>query len=144
MGGAFTGDIAPNVLFENPGHGNHWIKLRLEGVRSNRAAIGARIKVSLNTKNGRRDVYATVTSGSSFGASSLRQEIGLGQANSIRAIEIAWPAGGDVQVFQNVAMDQFLHIREGDPMPLVLEFDSFDLAPENRTAGRDHAHHKQN
>ena len=94
MGGAFTGDIAPNVLFENPGHGNHWIKLRLEGVRSNRAAIGARIKVSLNTKNGSRDVYATVTSGSSFGASSLRQEIGLGQANSIRAIEIAWPAGG--------------------------------------------------
>ena len=144
MGGAFTGDIAPNVLFENPGHGNHWIKLRLEGVRSNRAAIGARIKVSLNTKNGSRDVYATVTSGSSFGASSLRQEIGLGQANSIRAIEIAWPAGGDVQVFQNVAMDQFLHIREGDPMPLVLEFDSFDLAPENRTAGRDHAHHEQN
>ncbi len=144
MGGAFTGDIAPNVLFENPGHGNHWIKLRLEGVRSNRAAIGARIKVSLNTKNGSRDVYATVTSGSSFGASSLRQEIGLGQANSIRAIEIAWPAGGDVQVFQNVAMDQFLHIREGDPIPLVLEFDSFDLAPENRTAGRDHAHHEQN
>ena len=144
MGGAFTGDIAPNVLFENPGHGNHWIKLRLEGVRSNRAAIGARIKVSLNTKNGSRDVYATVTSGSSFGASSLRQEIGLGQANSIRAIEIAWPAGGDVQVFQNVAMDQFLHIREGDPLPLVLEFDSFDLAPENRTAGRDHAHHEQN
>ena len=142
MGGAFTGDIAPNVLFENPGHGNHWIKLKLEGVRSNRAAIGARIKVSLNTKNGSRDVYATVTSGSSFGASSLRQEIGLGQANSIRAIEIAWPAGGDVQVFQNVAMDQFLHIREGDPMPLVLEFDSSDLAPENRTEGRDHAHHE--
>ena len=144
MGGAFTGDVAPNILFENPGHGNHWIKLRLEGVRSNRAAIGARIKVSLNTKNGARDVYATVTSGSSFGASSLRQEIGLGQATSISAIEIVWPAGEDVQVFQDVEMDQFLHIREGDPTPLVLEFDSFDLSPENRAEVRDHVHHEQN
>ncbi len=140
MGGAFSGDVAPNVLFENPGHGNHWIKLRLEGVRSNRGAIGARIKVSLNTANGGREVYATVTSGSSFGASSLQQEIGLGQAISIRAIEVVWPASGEVQVFQDVEMDQFLHIREGDPAPLVLEFDPFDLAPGGGAAVREHAH----
>ena len=61
IGGAFTGDIFQNVLFENPGHGNRWITLKLEGVRSNRAAIGARIKVSVNTESGNRDIYTTVT-----------------------------------------------------------------------------------
>ena len=44
-GGAVPGDKAHNVLFENPGHGNHWLTLRLVGTRSNRAAIGARVRV---------------------------------------------------------------------------------------------------
>ena len=46
MGGAYDGDVARNVLFRNPGHGNRWITLRLEGVRSNRSAIGARVPVA--------------------------------------------------------------------------------------------------
>jgi len=44
MGGIYDGDTAYDVLYENPGFGNHWITLKLEGVRTNRAAIGARIK----------------------------------------------------------------------------------------------------
>ena len=43
-GGAVPGDKAHNVLFENPGHGNRWLTLRLVGTRSNRAAIGARVR----------------------------------------------------------------------------------------------------
>ena len=38
MGGAFQGDGYRRVLFENPGHGNNWIKLKLVGVKSNRSA----------------------------------------------------------------------------------------------------------
>ena len=41
MGGAVVGDVYQNAMFENPGHGNHWLTLRLEGTSSNRAAIGA-------------------------------------------------------------------------------------------------------
>src|SRR5262249_40931441 len=40
MGGAFPGDAYWNVLYENPGFGNHWIGVQLVGVRSNRSAIG--------------------------------------------------------------------------------------------------------
>ena len=43
VGGAYTGDVFQSALFENPGHGNHWIALTLVGVESNRAALGARI-----------------------------------------------------------------------------------------------------
>ena len=42
LGGAFPGDQAYNVLFQNPGHGRHWLKVKLVGTRTNRSAIGAR------------------------------------------------------------------------------------------------------
>jgi hypothetical protein len=114
MGGGFPGDVATNALFLNPGHpGNHWITLVLEGVRSNRAAIGTRIKVTVETPAGPRDIYAVVSTGGSFGSSSLQQEIGLGAAKIIRALEVRWPASGTVQTFTEVPMDAFLKIREG-------------------------------
>ena len=40
-GGATPGDRAHNVLFQNPGHRNHWLGVRLVGTKTNRAAIGA-------------------------------------------------------------------------------------------------------
>ena len=128
MGGAYTGDVYQNVLFENPGHGNHWITLRLEGVRSNRDAIGARVRVRVRSADGVRDVHSTVSTGGSFGASSLQQEIGLGQARRIEFVEVTWPATGAVQVFEEVAMDQVLRIREGDAAPSPLPLQRFVLA----------------
>ena len=44
-GGAVNGDKYHNVLFQNPGQGNHWLTVKLIGRKTNRAAIGARIKV---------------------------------------------------------------------------------------------------
>ena len=127
IGGAFTGDIAHNVLFENPGHGGRWITLKLEGVQSNRSAIGARIKVRVKSAEGPRDIYATVSTGGSFGASSLQQEIGLGQALSINAIQVTWPTSGTTQTFTDVGMDQIVRIVEGEPAPLPLIIKPFKL-----------------
>jgi hypothetical protein len=128
----------------SPTDDNHWITLKLEGVRSNRAAIGARIKVTVNTKTGSRDIYATVTTGGSFGASSLQQEIGLGQATSIREIEIFWPVSGKVQVFKNVEMDQTLKIREGEPVPISMKLELLDLSPETVHSGHSNSSHRHN
>ena len=67
MGGAFPGDTYQSVLYRNPGNGNHWITLELEGVKTNRAAFGARIRVTLNGgASGKREIYRTVGFGSSF------------------------------------------------------------------------------
>ncbi len=119
MGGAYSGDVFPNLLFENPGHGNHWVTLKLEGVRTNRAAIGARIRVRVAEEAGERDIHAVVGTGGSFGSSSLQQEIGLGAATSIRFVEITWPVSGEVQVVEDLAMDASYVIREGaEPVPL--------------------------
>jgi hypothetical protein len=122
VGGALEGDTFQSALFENPGHGNHWITLALEGKRTNRAAIGARVRVTIEEAGRPREIYATVSSGSSFGGSSLRQEIGLGRAERIEKIEIRWPASATVQTFENVALDRMYAVREGQAAldPLVV------------------------
>ena len=100
-------------LFENPGHGNDWIAVRLTGVKSNRAAIGARIKVTVeNEGRGTRSIYRTVGSGGSFGASPLEQHIGLGKSARIQDLEIWWPASNNRQHFGGVGKNQAIEIAE--------------------------------
>ena len=127
MGGWFESDMAPHVLFRNPGHGHHWITLRLEGRRSNRSAIGARIKVRLMTARGGRDVYLTAGTGGSFGGNSLQQEIGLGAATGIEAIQVTWPATGEEQMFRDVAMDRVYRVVESEAglQPVTVKVLSF-------------------
>jgi hypothetical protein len=83
--------------------------------------------VTIEEPTGARDIHATVTSGSSFGGSTLQQEIGLGQARRIRAIEILWPTSGRRQRFEDLGVDQFLEIREGDPEPKRVALDRLTL-----------------
>lgn len=112
MGGAYEGDAFRNVLYRNPGHGNDWITLMLEGTRSNRAAIGARIKVVVNGTDGIREIHEKVSSGGSFGASSLQAEIGLGKIEAIRHVEIRWP-NGLRQRYEALAKNRRYILREG-------------------------------
>jgi tetratricopeptide (TPR) repeat protein len=113
IGGATPGDSHAMRLFENPGNGNDWITLKLVGVKSNRAALGARIKVTVeNEGHAPRSIYRTVGSGGTFGASPLQQHIGLGKSAKIDDIEIWWPASGTRQVFTKVEKNQFLAIKE--------------------------------
>jgi hypothetical protein len=111
MGGAYPGDAFGNALFENPGFDRHWIKIRLVGTRSNRSAIGARLRLDLTDAGRRRSIYRTVNGGS-FGSSPLRQEIGLGRAEKVDRIEVHWPASGLTQRFENVGVDQLIEIVE--------------------------------
>jgi hypothetical protein len=113
IGGAVPGDSHTFRLFENPGNGNDWIVLRLVGVKANRSAIGARIKVTVrNEGRTTRAIYRTVGSQSSFGGSPLRQHIGLGKSAQILKIEIWWPGTPQPQTFTNVDKNQFLEIKE--------------------------------
>ena len=128
VGGAVPGDAHAFRLFQNPGNGNDWINLKLVGVKSNRSAIGARIKVTVeNEGKGTRSIYLTVGSGGSFGASPLEQHIGLGKSARIKVIEISWPATKTKQTFQNVPKDQFLEIKEFATNYTRLERKSFRI-----------------
>jgi len=142
IGGALPGDGFRSALFENPGHGNRWITLKLEGTQSNRSGIGARIKVTVKTASDLRDIYVTAGTGGSFGSSSLRQEIGLGQAMAIQTIEINWPATGKTQIFKEMAMEQVYKIREGDSNMIPVPSQRIVLPPAtNRSATTTHPEH---
>ena len=127
MGGAYSGDAYENSLYLNPGqNSNHWIKILLEGTNSNRAAIGAKIKVTFKENNKERSVYREVNSGGSFGSNPLRQHIGIGQANIIDKIEINWPATDQTQVFKNIPAGLNIRIKEGSA-----NFTTYKLAQYN-------------
>ena len=138
IGGAYTGDIFQNVLFENPGHGHRWITLLLEGTQANRSAIGARIEVQVKTAEGTRSIHRTVSSGASFGASSLQQEIGLGQATVIREIAVIWPGADEAQRFADVPLDRAYRVRQGQADLIPLARQSLSLAPKRDGAAQGH------
>jgi tetratricopeptide (TPR) repeat protein len=122
IGGATPADSHAMRVFENPGHGNDWLSVRLNGVTSNRSAIGARIAVTLdNEGRGRRTVYRTVGSGGSFGASPLEQHLGLGRSARIIDLDIWWPATGIHQHFNDVTKNQAIEVTEGVPTVRHLE-----------------------
>jgi VCBS repeat protein/ASPIC/UnbV protein len=132
MGGAYPGDAYPNLLYVNPGQNtNHWLSVQLEGTTSNRAAIGARIKLSFKENGKERAVYKDVNSGGSFGANPLRQHIGTGTARIIDSMEIKWPGSGKIQVFTNVQTDEFIRITEGSDQVTRLPVQPFFLMGKN-------------
>ena len=113
MGEAVPGDRHASLLFKNPGHGNNWISIHLLGVKTNRGALGARIKLAVQAPGGRRRfIHRAVGSGGSFGASPLQAHIGLGKAARIETLEIWWPTSKTRQVFHNISPNQFLEIKE--------------------------------
>jgi hypothetical protein len=111
VGGSTPGDRYHNVLFQNPGQGNNWLTVKLIGKKTNRAAVGARIKV-VTAGEQPLTVYRHVTSGSSFGANPLQQTIGLGKAAAVATLEISWPTSRTTQVFHDVAVNRAVEITE--------------------------------
>ncbi|MDG3004918.1 CRTAC1 family protein [Paludisphaera mucosa] len=110
-GGAVDGDRYHNVLFQNPGQGRRSLTIKLVGVKTNRAAIGARIKVvSAGPKP--QAVHRTVGSGSSFGANALEQTIGLADAEGAALIEVYWPTSKTTQTFRDVPAGRVIEITE--------------------------------
>jgi hypothetical protein len=88
--------------------GAHWLELALEGTKSNRDAIGARVKVM--TKSMTQYNHVTHTAG--YASSSAGPvHFGLGPDASANSVEIRWPSG-IVQTLKDVAADRVLHVRE--------------------------------
>lgn len=114
LGGAYGGDAFHNALFQNPGFGNHWLKVRLVGQQSNRCALGAMLKVTFEDGGQTRSVYRQVSAGSSFGGNPLRVELGLGQATQVQELAVHWPQSDIRQTFTDLDVDQFVVITENE------------------------------
>ena len=113
MGGAYEGDLANNLLFENPGNENNWVTIQLEGTKTNHCAIGTKVHLVVSDESGNlRDLYQTVSTGGSFGCNSLQLEFGLGDAVRIESMEIDWQ-NSTKQIFKNVPIRKYILVEEG-------------------------------
>ena len=139
MGGAYTGDNYPNTLYENPGHGSHWLKLALAGRKANRAGLGARLKLTVGTPDGQRLIHHTVSTGGSFGSNPLRQEIGLGNGTNVLALDVWWPGSGTRQTVGPLAANAAYTVREGEAEVTRIVLKSFRFP----AAGAASHHHPQ-
>ena len=111
-GGAVNGDRYHNVLFQNPGQGNHWLTVKLVGKKTNRAAIGARIKV-VTAGEKPLTIHRHVSSGSSFGGKPARSRPSAWpRSTRVARLEIHWPTSGTTQVFRDIAADQAIEVTE--------------------------------
>ncbi len=114
IGGQTPGDRANNALFRNPGHGRHWLAMRLVGTKANRSAIGAKLRLDLVMNDGtKRVIHRVINGGSSFGGNSLAPLIGLGDAKTVETLAVTWPGSGTIQTFSNLSADQSIEITEG-------------------------------
>ena len=128
IGGAVPGDRHAFRLFENPGNDNDWITVKLAGVKSNRPGIGARIHLTVTNAGGApREIYRTVGSGASFGASPLEQHIGIGKSAKILNMEVWWPTSNTRQNFRDVGVDQFILVKEFEPTFTVTTRKAYQL-----------------
>lgn len=137
VGGAAESDVFQNMLFQNPGFQNNWLTVDLQGTNANRSAIGAKIEVLISLSTGeQRKVYHYVGTGGSFGANSLRAEIGLGNAVSIDSVTIYWPdQQQSIQNIENVEMNRFYEVKQGE------EMQQLTLNPLNLRTESSHEHH---
>jgi hypothetical protein len=114
LGGGFPGDRGYNALFTNPGKGYHWLKVKLIGTKTNRSAIGARIRVDMTgPQGGSRSIYRTVGNNGSFGGNSLTETIGLLNDTAVAQLTVTWPTSKTSQSFRDLAADQAIAITEG-------------------------------
>ncbi len=112
-GGAIPGDKHALRFFHNPGNDNDWVNIRLAGVKTNRAAFGASITVTVQNDGGdAHTIVRTVGYGSSFGGNPTEQHIGLGHGARILSVDIWWPTSDTHQHFTAVGKNQYLLIKE--------------------------------
>ncbi len=141
MGGAFNGDGYANSLFINPGQEeNNWIRFRFEGVKSNKAAIGAKVKLTIEEQGRTRTIYREVNSGGSFGCNPLMQHIGVGRATTVKLLQITWPGSKTIQSFKNLAVNNAYQVTEGIAKANRITLKKVDLKAANHHKSPVHTH----
>ena len=83
-------DAAPSLLRNDGGNRSNWVMLKCIGTRSNRSAIGARVRL---TAGGRVQIDEIMSGSSYYSHSDLRLHFGLGTAGKADLVEISWPSG---------------------------------------------------
>jgi hypothetical protein len=105
----FNMNEPPSLLRNDQRTGRHWIAVKLQGAPSDRAAIGATIKV---IGGGLVQARAALSQSSYYSHDDLRLHFGLGSAARADSIEVRWPSGR-IETLRDIAGDRVVTIQEG-------------------------------
>jgi hypothetical protein len=101
-------DGSPMILRNNGISNHHWVSFELTGTKSNRLAIGARLKITAGGMTQTEEIHS---GGSYLSQSDLRVHFGLDGATKIDRVEIRWPSGA-IDTLEHLAVDNFYAVRE--------------------------------
>jgi hypothetical protein len=99
----------PMILRPEGGPQNHWISFQLQGVKSNRLALNARVRA---TAGDLVQLGEVISGGSYLSQHDLRIHFGLGEHARLDKAEVLWPSG-KVETLTNLEADRFYVVREG-------------------------------
>jgi hypothetical protein len=102
-------DDAPSVLRNEGGNRNNWLMIKCRGTRSNRSAIGARVRV---VADGHSQTAEVMSGSSYYSQSDLRLHFGMARASKADMVEVFWPSG-QKELFPGVPANQLVVIQEG-------------------------------
>ncbi|MGB7282458.1 MAG: CRTAC1 family protein [Candidatus Acidiferrum sp.] len=100
----------PTILRPQGGRPHNWISLQLEGTKSNRLALNARVKLTAG------DLVQTgevLSGGSYLSQNDLRIHFGLGSRERVDKVQVLWPSG-KTEIMTNLAADRFYKVKEGE------------------------------
>ena len=101
-------DAPPTLLRNDGGNKNNWIMIKCVGTRSNRSAIGTRVKITC----GDHSQIDEVMSGSSYySQNDFRLHFGLGSASKVDRVDVAWPSGVK-ETFPNLPANRLIILQE--------------------------------
>jgi hypothetical protein len=99
----------PMILKNNGIAGKHWVSFELQGTKSNRLAIGARLKIVAGGMTQTEEIHS---GGSYLSQNDLRVHFGLNTATKIESVEIRWPSG-KIETVKNLEADKYYSVLEG-------------------------------
>jgi hypothetical protein len=118
----------PNFLYRNNGNTTHWLKVKCVGTASNRAGIGAKVRVRATIRTTDQWQLREISGGTGFGQTSLLAHFGLGDAAIADTVKIEWPSGA-IQELRNVSVNRTLTVVE-PPKLAALKFDALGFHSE--------------
>ena len=107
-----VGDIdgGPMILRNRGIPGRHWVSFELNGTKSNRLALNARVTIVAGGMTQTDEIHS---GGSYLSQNDLRVHFGLGSATKIEKVEIHWPSGYN-EALTNLAVDHYYSVVEGN------------------------------
>ena len=104
-------NVYSNFLWENQSiNDNNWLKVKLEGVVSNRNGIGNTIEINID---GQSQYRYTLAGEGYLSQNSFYEFFGMGNATEVDYVKVTWTATGETEIINNIAANQAIIIKEG-------------------------------